>query len=75
MSAFGAARPGRRPSPSPLPPAQLLLHANSPPFAFPTDHGAPGILGMPSGPFLYADQLHAVLAARSRANGFKEMVV
>ena len=40
-----------------------------------SDHGAPGILGMPSGPFLYADQLRAVLEARASNNGFKEMVL
>ena len=47
----------------------------SPLAVYYSDHGAPGILGMPSGPFLYADQLHAVLAARSQARGFKEMVM
>lgn len=30
-------------------------------FVYYSDHGAPGILGMPSGPFLYADQLHEVV--------------
>lgn len=44
-------------------------------FVYYSDHGAPGILGMPSGPFLYADQLHAVLTRRSKQNGFKEMVI
>lgn len=44
-------------------------------FVYYSDHGAPGILGMPSGPFLYADQLHAVIAARSLRKGFQEMVL
>eukprot|EP00887_Chlorella_sp_A99_P007632 scaffold20.g7632.t1 len=44
-------------------------------FVYYSDHGAPGILGMPSGPFLYADQLHEVLANKSRHGGFKEMVL
>lgn len=44
-------------------------------FVYYSDHGAPGIVGMPSGPFLYADQLHAVVANKSRAGGFEEMVL
>lgn len=37
--------------------------ANSPSdriFVYYSDHGAPGIVGMPSGPFLYADELNKV---------------
>ncbi|KAL4452145.1 hypothetical protein ABPG75_007807 [Micractinium tetrahymenae] len=44
-------------------------------FVYYSDHGAPGIVGMPSGPFLYADQLHAVIATRARERAFGEMVV
>jgi legumain len=44
-------------------------------FVYYADHGAPGILGMPSGPFLYADQLNAVVANKSAAGGFEEMVL
>ena len=44
-------------------------------FVYYSDHGAPGVLGMPSGPFLYADQLNAVIANKSRDGGFDEMVV
>lgn len=44
-------------------------------FVYFSDHGAPGVLGMPAGPFLYADQLNDVIRHRSRVHGFKEMVV
>lgn len=44
-------------------------------FVFYSDHGAPGILGMPAGPFLYADQLIKVLRERARHGAFKEMVL
>lgn len=44
-------------------------------FVFFSDHGAPGILGMPSGPFLYADQLHYALRNRTAIQGFKEAVL
>ena len=36
-------------------------------FVYFSDHGAPGILGMPFGPFLYADQIHSVLRAKAHA--------
>lgn len=44
-------------------------------FVFYSDHGAPGILGMPSGNFLYADQLHRAIKHRAKTHGFKEMVM
>uniref|UniRef100_A0A061QGT2 legumain n=2 Tax=Tetraselmis sp. GSL018 TaxID=582737 RepID=A0A061QGT2_9CHLO len=44
-------------------------------FFYFADHGAPGILGMPYGSFLYADQLVGTMANRSRADGFGKMVV
>jgi len=44
-------------------------------FVFYSDHGAPGILGMPSGDFLYADQLHKTIKHRAKRGGFKEMVL
>jgi legumain len=44
-------------------------------FVYYSDHGAPGVVGMPSGPFLYADQLHGVVSNKSRAGGFEEMVM
>ena len=44
-------------------------------FVFYSDHGAPGILGMPSGDFLYADQLHHAIKRRHKKHGFSEMVL
>ncbi len=34
-----------------------------------------GILGMPNGAFLYADQLLSVLTAKSEQGGFKDLVI
>lgn len=34
-----------------------------------------GILGMPNGPFLYADQFLDTLRTKSQSNGFADMVV
>lgn len=36
-------------------------------FVYYADHGAPGILGMPWGPFLYADQLISTLEKKTKA--------
>mmetsp|Transcript_3876 Transcript_3876/g.6417 ORF Transcript_3876/g.6417 Transcript_3876/m.6417 type:complete len:547 (+) Transcript_3876:79-1719(+) len=44
-------------------------------FVFFSDHGGPGVLGMPSGPFLYADQLMEALQRKQAAGGFKEMTL
>lgn len=44
-------------------------------FVFYADHGAPGILGMPSGPFLYADQLMDTLKAKAKHRGFADLVL
>lgn len=44
-------------------------------FVFYSDHGAPGIVGMPSGEFLYADQLHKAIKHRKKHHGFAEMVL
>jgi len=44
-------------------------------FVFYSDHGAPGILGMPSGDFLYADKLHKVIKHRAKSREFGEMVL
>jgi hypothetical protein len=44
-------------------------------FVFYSDHGSVGVLGMPSGPFLFADQLHASLRKKANADGFREMVM
>lgn len=43
-------------------------------FVFYSDHGAPGIVGMPSGGFLFADQWISVLRQRSGV-GFGHMVM
>lgn len=44
-------------------------------FLFYSDHGAAGVLGMPSGPFLYADELMASIRRKFQSHGFKEMVM
>ncbi|KAK9819348.1 hypothetical protein WJX74_009216 [Apatococcus lobatus] len=44
-------------------------------FVYYADHGAPGIVGMPSGSFLYADQLHKTLREKAARKGFKDMVI
>lgn len=44
-------------------------------FLFYSDHGAAGVLGMPTGPFLYADQLMNTLHMKYHARGFKEFVM
>eukprot|EP00884_Botryococcus_braunii_P000248 jgi/Botrbrau1/10223/Bobra.0362s0013.1 len=44
-------------------------------FVYFSDHGAPGILGMPNGPFLYADQFLETLRSKSESRGFADMVV
>jgi hypothetical protein len=63
-----ASRPQNAPlTPPPPHPPQVFL--------FYSDHGAAGVLGMPEGPFLYADQLHNALRRRARAGGFREMVM
>jgi legumain len=44
-------------------------------FLFYSDHGAAGVVGMPSGPFLYADELMAAIRRKFQKHGFKEMVM
>lgn len=44
-------------------------------FVYYSDHGAPGLLGMPSGDYLYADQLMGAIRDRYQNHGFKEMVL
>jgi legumain len=44
-------------------------------FVFYSDHGSAGVLGMPSGAFLYADQLLGALNRKAAHHGFKEMVL
>lgn len=44
-------------------------------FVFYSDHGSAGVLGMPSGPFLFADELNYAIGNKSAAGGFKEAVL
>ncbi|KAF3324581.1 vacuolar-processing enzyme [Carex littledalei] len=43
-------------------------------FIFYSDHGGPGVLGMPTYPYLYADDLVAVLKKKHAAGTYKSMV-
>ncbi|KAI4355930.1 hypothetical protein L6164_004654 [Bauhinia variegata] len=42
-------------------------------FIYYADHGAPGILGMPDGQFIYANDLVRVLKKKHAANAYKRM--
>ncbi|KAJ7570670.1 hypothetical protein O6H91_01G130800 [Diphasiastrum complanatum] len=44
-------------------------------FVFYSDHGGPGVLGMPSSPNLYANDFVEVLRQKHAAGTFKEMVI
>ncbi|KAG2491775.1 hypothetical protein HYH03_009935 [Edaphochlamys debaryana] len=44
-------------------------------FVFYSDHGSPGVLGMPSGPFLYADELVGALTRKYRRRGYREALL
>jgi legumain len=44
-------------------------------FVYFADHGAPGILGMPTGNFLYADQLIKTLKHKAASKGFADLVI
>jgi legumain len=44
-------------------------------FVFYSDHGAAGVLGMPTGPFLYADEFIKTLKKKHSRKGFKEAVL
>ncbi|KAK4770385.1 hypothetical protein SAY87_030917 [Trapa incisa] len=43
-------------------------------FIYYSDHGGPGVLGMPAGPFLYADDLIDVLKKKHASGTYKSMV-
>ncbi|XP_039121674.1 vacuolar-processing enzyme-like [Dioscorea cayenensis subsp. rotundata] len=43
-------------------------------FIFYSDHGGPGVLGMPTSPYLYADDLVAVLMKKHASGSYKSMV-
>ncbi|KAI0501006.1 hypothetical protein KFK09_019224 [Dendrobium nobile] len=44
-------------------------------FIYYTDHGGPGVLGMPNGPLVYAKDFIDVLKKKHKSNGYKEMVI
>lgn len=43
-------------------------------FIYYTDHGGPGVLGMPSGPYLYANDLIDVLKKKHASGTYKRLV-
>ncbi|XP_031488237.1 vacuolar-processing enzyme-like [Nymphaea colorata] len=43
-------------------------------FVFYTDHGGPGVLGMPTYPYLYADELMDVLKKKHASGTYKSLV-
>ncbi|CAA0824251.1 Vacuolar-processing enzyme gamma-isozyme [Striga hermonthica] len=43
-------------------------------FVYYTDHGGPGILGMPTGPYIYADDLNKVLKKKHDSGTYKSLV-
>ena len=44
-------------------------------FIYYSDHGGPGVLGMPLPPYLYAHDFVAVLKKKNDAHGYREMVI
>ncbi|GAB4857040.1 hypothetical protein Ancab_014951 [Ancistrocladus abbreviatus] len=44
-------------------------------FIYYSDHGGPGVLGMPNMPFLFAKDFIEVLKKKHAANSYKEMVI
>jgi len=52
----------------------LKSNADSKVFFYYADHGAPGIIGMPVGGYLYADVLHDALKTMHSKGMYKEMV-
>ncbi|XP_054818636.1 vacuolar-processing enzyme-like [Prosopis cineraria] len=43
-------------------------------FIYYTDHGGPGVLGMPTSPYLYANDLIEVLKKKHASGGYKSLV-
>ncbi|XP_027189447.1 vacuolar-processing enzyme-like isoform X1 [Cicer arietinum] len=43
-------------------------------FVYYTDHGGPGVLGMPVGPYLYASDLNEVLKKKHASGSYKSLV-
>jgi legumain len=44
-------------------------------FIYYTDHGGPGVLGMPTSPNLYADEFIATLKKKAASGTYKELVI
>jgi legumain len=44
-------------------------------FIYYTDHGGPGVLGMPTSPNLYADEFVATLKKKAASGTYKELVI
>ncbi|KAK8963633.1 hypothetical protein KSP40_PGU011084 [Platanthera guangdongensis] len=44
-------------------------------FIYYSDHGGPGVLGMPNLPYLYADDFISMLQKKHESNSYKEMVI
>ncbi|KMZ61502.1 Vacuolar processing enzyme 1 [Zostera marina] len=44
-------------------------------FLFYSDHGGPGVLGMPAGPFLYAGDFVSVLRTKHQMGTYSEMLI
>ena len=53
----------------------LKSDANSKVFFYFADHGAPGLVAMPTGGYLYADKFHETLKYMNANKMYKEMVV
>ena len=53
----------------------LKSDANSKVFFYFADHGAPGLVAMPTGGYLYADKFHETLQYMNKNKMYKEMVV
>jgi len=53
----------------------LKSNENSKVFFYFADHGAPGLIAMPVGDYLYADQFHSTLKFMNANKMYKEMVV
>lgn len=53
----------------------LKSNANSKVFFYFADHGAPGLVAMPTGGYLYADAFHNALKTMHSKGMYKEMVV
>ena len=53
----------------------LESNENSRVFFYFADHGAPGLVAMPTGGYLYADQLHTAVKTMAKNKMFKEMTM